>query len=272
MLVVSPNFFRTMGTRLVAGRDFDSRDNEDGQMAAIVNESMARYFLGSPDAVGQTFQVGGQPLALVGVVQDARYQSLRESAPPIVYLPYMQRPIEGANLAIRTVGDPEKIAETLWNEVHRQVPVLRYRGVTTQARLVNGTIAQDRMLARLSGAFGFAGALLVSLGLFGLTAYEVSRRTAELGVRIALGAQPSNIVRLVMGRAILLVGYGVGLGIVASVALMRITERLVYGVRAMEPASLLLPALMLLAVGAAAAQWPARRAASVDPISALREQ
>ena len=128
------------------------------------------------------------------------------------------------------------------------------------------------MLAELSGAVGFAGALLVSLGLFGLTAYEVSRRTAELGVRIALGAQRSNVVRLVVGRALLLVSCGVALGMAFAVASMRITERLVYGVRATEPKSLLLPALMLLAIGASAAYWPARRAASVDPVAALREQ
>jgi predicted permease len=274
MLVVSPNFFHTMGTRLLAGRDFNSRDNDEGQKVSIVNESMARYFFGSRDAVGRSFHVVGfpQPLTVVGMVEDARYQSLREAAPPIVYLPHTQGPMEGANLAIRTAGDPEKMAETLWNEAHREAPLLRYRGVTTQARLVNGTIAQDRMLAELSGAVGFAGALLVSLGLFGLTAYEVSRRTAELGVRIALGAQRSNVVRLVVGRALLLVGCGVGLGMASAVALMRLTERLVYGVRATEPKSLLLPALMLLAIGAAAAYWPARRAASVDPLAALREQ
>jgi len=273
MLVVSPNFFRTMGTRQLAGRDFDSRDNEEGQKVAIVNESMARYFLGSPDAVGRSFQVAGfqQPLTVVGVVEDSRYQSLREAAPPIVYLPYMQGPIEGTNLTVRTAGEPEKMAETLWNEAHRRFPLLRYGGVTTQAQLVNGTIAQDRMLAQLSGIFGFAGALLVSLGLFGLTAYEVSRRTAELGVRIALGAQRSNLVRLVVGRAVLLVGCGATIGMASAVAVMRITERLVYGVRAMELASLLPPALILLAVGATAAYWPAREAASVDPVAALRE-
>ena len=105
-----------------------------------------------------------------------------------------------------------------------------------------------------------------------MTAYEVSGRTAELGVRIALGAQRSNVVRLVVGRAVLLVGCGVGLGMASEVAVMRITERLVYGVRATEPASLLVPTVMLLAIGAAAAYWPARSAASVDPVAALREQ
>ncbi|MGH9631782.1 MAG: ADOP family duplicated permease [Bryobacteraceae bacterium] len=274
MLVVSPNFFRTTGTRLIAGRDFDSRDNEEGQRVAIVNESMARYFLGSRDAVGRSFQIVGspKPLTIAGVVEDARYQSLREAAPPIVYLPYMQGPMGATNLTIRTTGDPEQMSETLWNEAHREVSLLRYRGVTTQARLVNGAIAQDRMLAQLSGAFGFAGVLLVLLGLFGLTAYEVSRRTAEVGIRIALGAQRSNVVRLFVGRAVLLVGCGVGLGMASAVALMRVVERLVFGVRATEPESLLLPALALLAIGAAAAYWPARRAASVDPAVTLREQ
>jgi putative ABC transport system permease protein len=112
---------------------------------------------------------------------------------------------------------------------------------------------------------------LVTVGLFGLTAYDVSRRTAELAIRIALGAQPSSVVRQMVWRAVLLVGCGVGLGMIAAVALMRITERLVYGVRSTEAASLLIPALMLLAIGGAAAYVPARRAASVDPITALRE-
>jgi predicted permease len=143
MLVVSPNFFHTMGTRLLAGRDFNSRDNDKGQRVAIVNEPMARYFFGSHDTVGRSFQVAGfpQPLTVVGMVEDARYQSLREAAPPIVYLPHTQGPMEGTNLTIRTAGDPEKMAETLWNEAHREAPLLRYRGVTTQALLVNGTIA-----------------------------------------------------------------------------------------------------------------------------------
>jgi predicted permease len=274
MLVVSPNFFRTMGTRLLAGRDFDSRDNKDGQKVAIVNESMGRTFLGSGEAVGRSFQVAGfaQPLMVVGLVEDARYQSLRDAAPPIVYLPYLQGPIEGTNLAIRTAGNPEKMAETLWNEVHRQVPLLRQRGVTTQARLVNGIIAQDSMLAQLSGAFGFAGALLVALGLFGVTAYEVSRRTAELGVRIALGAQRSSVVRLIVGRAVLLSGFGVVIGMACAFALMRIIERLVFGVSVTEPASLFLPAPTLLVIGGVAAYGPARGAASVDPVAALREQ
>src|SRR6185369_5115304 len=119
---VSPNFFHTMGTRLLAGRDFNSRDNDEGQRVSIVNESMARYFFGSRDVVGRSFHVVGspRPLTVVGMVEDARYQSLREAAPPIVYLPHTQGPMEGANLAIRTAGDPEKMTETLWNEAHRE--------------------------------------------------------------------------------------------------------------------------------------------------------
>jgi len=274
MLVVSPNFFRTMGTRLLAGRDFDSRDDIQGEKVAIVNEAMARYFLGGGNPTGRSFELTGipGPLTVVGMVEDVRYQSLREPAPPMIYLSYLQGPIEGANFAVRTAVDPEKMADGLWNEAKRQVPLLRYRGMTTQARLVDGSIARDRMLAQLSGAFGLAGAVLVSLGLFGLTVYEVSRRTPELGVRIAVGAQPSDVVRLVVGRAILLVACGVGLGMAAATVVMRIAEGLVYGVRATDSASLLLPALMLLAVGAAAAYWPAQRAASIDPVAALRDQ
>jgi ABC-type antimicrobial peptide transport system permease subunit len=162
------------------------------------------------------------------------------------------------------------MAGLLSGERRREAPVLRIRRVVTQAQLVDGATAQDRMLAQLSGAFGLAGALLVCLGLFGVTAYDVSRRTAEFGIRIALGAQPSSVARMVVRHAIVLVGSGVGFGMVCSVAVTRIAERLVFGVRALDAASLLPPALMLLAIGVAAAYVPARRAASADPATALR--
>lgn len=274
LLVISPHFFQTVGLHVISGRDFDARDNAGGPETAVVNESAASYFLGRRDAVGQSFYVTGygRQLTVVGVVQDARYQSLREPPPPIVYLPYLQGPLEGAYLTIRTVGDPMKMVRTLWTEAHEAAPLLRYRGATTQDQLVDGTIAQDRMLAQLSAAFGVAGALLVLLGLFGVTAYEVSRRNAELGIRIALGAQRSSIIRLVVGRAVLLVGCGVLVGLTSAAGVMRLAQGLVYGVRAFDASNLLLPAMALLIIGAAAAYWPARRAASIDPVAAVREQ
>ena len=193
MLVVSAYFFRTMGTRLLAGRDFDSRDNQDGQKVAVVNESMASYFLGTRDAVGRSFQVAGFPLPLT-VVGVARRQYRRCTSQRRHQLAYFLHAGTDRRLTPRHPrrcysGDPETTAGPLELQAHRQALFLtRYRQVQTQARPLQTEPSPARMLAQLSGAFGIAGALLVSIGLFGLTAYEVSRRTAELGVRIALGA------------------------------------------------------------------------------------
>ena len=276
LLVISPGFFRTMGTSMLRGRDFDSRDDERAPKVAIVNEAMARYYFGGTEALGRTFRLEQrafpQPLTVVGLVRDAKYKSLRESAPRMVYLPYLQAPdpLGGANIAVRTAANPQQMADLLWKEARGESPHLRFQGATTQARLVEGTIAQDRMLAQLSSFFGLAAAALVCLGLYGLTAYEVSRRTAEIGVRIALGAQRRDVLRLVLGRSMALVGSGVALGLGGGVGLSRLVESLLFGVRGTDMVTLLLAAAMLLGVGAAAAYWPARRAASVDPITSLR--
>jgi hypothetical protein len=261
---------------MLRGRDFESRDDERAPKVAIVNEAMARYYFGGTEALGRTFRLEQrafpQPLTVVGLVRDAKYKSLREAAPRMVYLPYLQAPdsLGGANIAVRTAANPQQMADLLWKEARGESPHLRFQGATTQARLVEGTIAQDRMLAQLSVFFGLAAAALVCLGLYGLTAYEVSRRTAEIGVRIALGAQRRDVLRLVLGRSMALVGSGVALGLGGGVGLSRLVESLLFGVRGTDAVTLLLAAAMLLGVGAAAAYWPARRAASVDPITSLR--
>jgi predicted permease len=278
LLVISPRFFATMGTPILRGRDFDARDDQHAPKVAIVNEAMARYYLGGTDVVGRTFQLEhrsfAQPLTIVGLVADAKYRSLREAAPRIIYLPCLQTPgpLGEANIAVHTAANPEKMADLLWNEARSESPYLRLGGTTTQSRLVDGTIAQDRMLAELSGFFGLTAAALVCLGLYGLTAYEVSRRTAEIGLRIALGAQRTAVVSLILRRSLILVGSGIALGLGAALGLARLVQSLLFGVRGADPVSLLLTAAMLLAVGAAAAYWPARRAARLDPIASLRHE
>jgi predicted permease len=275
LLVVSPGFFRTMGTSILQGRDFDDRDGERSSRVAIVNEAMARYYFGRTDVLGKTFQVEhrdfSQPLTVVGIVQDAKYWTLRDAAPRMVYLPY-QNPgtIESGNIAVRTTGDPEKMIDVLLKETQSERPFVRVGNVTTQARLVNGTIAQDRMLAQLSGFFALAATILVCIGVYGLTAFDVSRRTSEIGVRIALGAQHRDVMRTVLKTSMGLVGTGVALGLVASFGLARMIESLLFGVKSSDVLTMLLSAGTLLSVGVGAAYLPARRAARLDPITSIK--
>src|SRR5262249_28702244 len=159
MLVVAPAFFRTMGTTMLRGRDFDDRDSERSPRVAIVNEAMACYYLNGTDVLGKTFHIEHrdfpQPLTVVGVVQDAKYRNLRDAAPRMVYLPLQQNPGASgdATIAVKTASDPDKMAGLLLKETESESPRVRVGSVTTQARLVNGTIAADRMLAQLSGFF-----------------------------------------------------------------------------------------------------------------------
>jgi len=192
----------------------------------------------------------------------------------MVYLPHLQTPgpLAGAKIAVRTVANPEKMAELLWNEVKSETPHLQEGGTTTQARLVDGTLAADRMLAQLSGFFAFTAAALVCMGLYGLTAYEVSRRTSEIGLRMALGAQRSTVVRMILGRSMILVAIGTLVGLSAGVGLGRMVQNLLFGIRGTDPVTMLLSAGVLLTASASAAFWAARRAASLDPIASLRHE
>jgi predicted permease len=278
LLVVSPGFFTTMGTPLQRGRDFDLHDDGRAQRVAIVNESAARVTFGTSDVIGRTLQVGGDrssaPLTIVGLVADAKYRTLREPATPMVYLSALQTPgpMEAANVAVRTSGDAEAMTETLWKAARTENAALRLGGVTTQARLVSGSIAQDWMLAQLSGFFGFTAAALVCLGLYGLTAYDVARRSSEIGIRLALGAQHTDVVRMVVGRSLRLVVVGVAIGLGAALLLGRVVERLLFGVRGTDPSTVVLSAALLLTVGVLAAYGPARRAARVNPLASVRHE
>ena len=160
--------------------------------------------------------------------------------------------------------------DLLAKEVQSQDPRIRLGNITTQARLVEGTIAQDRMLAQLSAFFAVVATLLVCVGLYGITAFDVSRRTSEIGVRVALGAQRRDVLWMVLRRSIGLVGTGVALGLFASVGLTRIIQGLLFGVKAFDALTTLLSTAILIAVGAAAAYLPARRASRVDPITSIK--
>jgi ABC-type antimicrobial peptide transport system permease subunit len=263
-----------MGISLMRGRDFETKDNETSAKVAVVNEAMAHFYFGKEDPLHRTFRLAGfpEPFTVIGFVQNVKYNSLKDAAVRMIYLPALQTPAPfgETNVAVRTVGNPERMANVLWSVARSESPFLSFGGFTTQERLVDGTIAQDQMLAQLAGFFGVFAAALVCLGLYGLTAYQVSRRTAEIGLRIALGARRGDVLRMVLRGSMTLVGSGAVLGLLLTLTLTRTVQNLLFGVRALDIVTLLATPAILGSIGALAAYGPATRAARLDPKEALR--
>jgi predicted permease len=277
--LVSPEWLRTYGTRLLAGRDISPADTAKSPPVVLVNEAFAHRFTGGQNPIGRRIVQRAGPRGpavdreIVGYVADAAYNSLRTAVPPTMYLP---------------VAQSTDVPSTMSISVRAAVgaPALLSRGLTTALTGVNGDIAltlrpldeqvrasltQERLVAMLSGFFGALALLLAGIGLYGVTAYAVSRRKSEMGIRVALGATPGRVQRLVLGRVALLVGTGIALGTALSLWAARFGGTLVYGLEARDPLTLAVAALVLVAVGALAGGIPARRAARLDPAAVLRQ-
>ncbi len=273
-LGVSPDFIATMGIPLIDGRDFDRRDVADDKSASVlVNRAFARRYFDSERAAGRDFlvPVGGQELAskhIVGVVGDAKYDDLK-TTPPSVYVP--MRGINGT-MQIRSALEPGALVGILREELRRVHPALAIGGVTQQSTLVDNTLLKERLLALLSGFFALVSLALAAIGLYGVLSYSVVQRTREIGIRLALGARQRAVVSQIL-RGVALYGViGVAAGVAGGLYASRFLKTLLYEVEALDPISLLVPVAGLLAVGAIAAIVPARRAASVDPMVALRDE
>ena len=275
---VSDGFFTTMGTPLRAGRDFDRRDVPGGAKVAIINETMARRFFGSANPLGKPFHVlehgkRRPPFEVVGVVKDAKYRRLREETVPTAYVAMHQNATSGpfANYELRVAADPRSMVPAVkatMAEVNRSISLQ----FTTFAEQVDASLTRDRLLATLSGFFGGLALLLAMVGLYGTLSYSVARRRNEIGIRIALGAERSHVVRLVLGEVGRLVVIGIVLGGVASLAATRWVTSFLYGLTASDPRTLTIATATLAFVALAAGAIPAVRAARVDPVGALREE
>ena len=270
--MVSPGWFRTYGMRLIAGRDFASTDTPGALPVAIVNEAFARRFTGGRSPIGT--RVHGPhdvTRVIVGYVNDAVYDSLREPVPPTLYMLYSQERQLGAStsLSVRAVaGSPARLAKPLAAALAPLHADLRIT-FTPLADRVHTALTQERLVAALSGFFGLVALLLASLGLYGVTSYAVSRRRAEIGIRIALGAAPRGVVTLVLGRALRLVGLGLLCGIAVSLWATQFVAPLLFGLEARDPPTLIAAALLLMTTGALAGWLPARRASRIDPVQVL---
>jgi ABC-type antimicrobial peptide transport system permease subunit len=270
---VAPHYFTTYGTRLITGRDFAFED-ADRPLVAIVNQAMARYYFGTSDPVGRRFTFDDQTRSyeIVGVVADAKYLDLYETPPRTVYLNALQGGSGGTSqFALRTDVTPASVVADVRRAVTQVVPNVSVGKVTTLTEQVDASIVVERLIALLSTAFGAVGALLAAIGLYGLLAYNVSRRTTEIGVRMALGATKGQITSMVLTSAFGLVVAGLAIGAPLAIVSPRFLARLVQSLSVEPPVPLVVAALVMIAVGLAAAYLPARRASRVQPIEALRQ-
>lgn len=278
--LLSPGWFATYGTRLIAGRDIDDRDRTGAPLAAVVNQTFARHFFGSRNPIGQIVRREGNAknadrvYQVVGLAEDAVYVSLRDTVPPTMYLALAQN-VEGptyAALSVRADGlSPALLSRPVGDAIVRVDPALSFT-VNTLASQVDSSLTQERLVALLSGFVGVLALLLAALGLYGVTAYSVARRRAELGIRMALGSAPGGVLRLVLSRVATLVATGVVTGALLTWGLTRLVASLLYGLSPQDPLTFAGGATLLILVGVAAGWIPANRAARIDPATVLREE
>src|SRR5262245_7420449 len=269
---IAPRFFGAFGTRLLLGRDFSAMDTPESPKMVIVNQSLARYFFGSENPLGKRITLENyKDLEIVGVVADAKYRNLREVAPQTAYIPYSQYDQLGQRiLCVRAAGDTGGLAPAIRQEVRNLDPNLPVFNIKTFAEQISESISRERLIAMLSSFFGLFALLLASLGLYGVMAYTVTRRTREIGIRMALGAQKTAVLWLALRETLLLTLIGVSMGLPAALISSRLTEGLLFGLTPTDPLTITVSTLVMISVAALAGYFPARRAARVDPMVALR--
>ncbi len=270
---VSSDYFKTLEIPFLTGRDFDERDRLGAPKVVIVNEKMAKHYFGNTsNALGKRIGLEDVPdMTIVGVVKDAQYINLRESMRRHFYVPTTQdSSLTNLTLHVKTWSDPNAVAEQLRAQLKSLDPHLPLYNLKTLSTEIDESLIQERMVTWLSTAFGLLATLLTALGLYGVLTFSVARRTREIGIRVALGAQRRDVFRLIMTRGVILVGVGVAIGLGASFALSRFLRSLLFGVTPNNVTTLLGVSIGLIAVALLACYIPARRATKVDPLVALR--
>ena len=273
--LVGPAYVRTLGARLLRGRDIEERDDVRAPRVALINESMARFYFAGRDPIGQRLQLDSTTSAeIVGIVADVRDHSLRDDPARRFYLAFNQRTDSGGgvNFELRTAGDPARVAALARREVLASDPSLRVLDAEPLTVLMRQSIAQERLLARLAGVAGVMALVLAALGLYGVMTYTIVRRTREFGLRMALGARPSDVTRMVLRETMTLFAVGVALGLPAALGAVRLIESQLVGVGVVDPLTLATALLVLGASAALAGYRPASRAAHVAPQIALRQE
>jgi len=269
-LVVSDGYFATMEINLLQGRDFRATDTRDSQGVVIVNEEFGRSFFPEKDPLGQFITVNGDQCQIVGLCSNQKYDGLRRGVSPILYLHYLQTRFFFLTYAIRSALPPMSLVPAVRKavaDIDRNLPL---EGMTTQKLALKESLAQERLFASLCGSLALLALALSCIGLYGLMAYNVARRTGEMGIRKALGARPWDVAWPILREALTLAAIGVAIGLPVALALVRLIRFIFYGIEPYDPLTMIGAAGIMVTVAALAAWIPARRAAKVDPMEALR--
>jgi putative ABC transport system permease protein len=268
---VGPDYFETMGIPLVSGREFTRADDEKAALVVVVNERMATQYWRGRNPIGERVQVKGRWMQVVGVAKDSKYESVREAPKPFFYVPLRQNFSRGAGLYIRTPLGPETMATALTREVHALDPDLALFEVITLQEQLDRSTSPQLVAVTLVSVLGGLALLLSAIGLYGVMSYAVSQGARELGLRMALGANASNLLRLVMSRGLRLTGAGILLGAVGALALTRLLGNLLYKVSSRDTAVFGSALVVMIITAAVACLLPAWRATHTDPARALRD-
>jgi len=281
ILMTTADFFKTMQIPVVVGRGFDERDQPGSRAITVVSEAYAHRYFADRNPIGQHIVISrrapleSHEVEIVGVAKNARYGALKGDFPDVAYLPFNQGsyvPVEEMTFALRTTGDPLRYVNTvraIVSQADRRVPVTDIR---TQAAQIDQTMNQEIIFARLCTAFAFLALLIACVGLYGTMSYTVARRTGEIGVRMALGAQGRDVVWMVLRQVFALAAVGLAIGVPTALGISRFVESFLFGVKPNSPAALVLAVVILLGAVLAAGYVPARKASHIDPMTALRHE
>jgi predicted permease len=277
-MLAGPKYAETLGIPLLRGRDLEIRDNVSAPRVALVNEAFANRYFKDQNPVGRNFTFddetdNGQMLEIIGVVGDVKNEDAREKQEPAVYRPILQLADEAAytvNIHVRTAGDPNSFAQAVRqtiNGIDDKIPIF---GVTTLEEQVQDTLDQDRLIAQLVSFFGALALILACIGLYGVMAHGVARRTSEIGIRMALGARGGNIAWMILRETLTLVVLGLVIGVPAALLAAKFISSQLFGLKPADPVALIGAAVVLTLVALLAGYVPARRASRVNPLNALR--